>query len=86
MQSQKSWCPYLSTCFAYGGRVWLIRRSDIGFSVMGLADYVSYSDARVSPGVGFRSGGDWVCRSYAHAAIYMLKEREFRELFKDSNR
>ena len=52
---------------------------------MGLADYVSYSDARVSPGIGFWSGGDWVCRSYAHAAIHILKERKFRELFKDNN-
>jgi len=44
-----------------------------------------YSGTRVDPWARFWRGGNEVYRPYAHALVYMLKEKKFREHFRDNN-
>ena len=45
----------------------------------------AHSDTGINPRTGFWRGGYGVYRLYSHVVVYMLKEKKFCELFKDSN-
>ena len=47
--------------------------------------YYKYSDTRVDLWTRFWRGGNEVYRPNAHAVAYMLKEKKFREHFRDTN-